>query len=782
MDERFRAVATLAEALTVLEQAIAAKYTKPADGIPSTDMDADVQAALEKANTAVQSLADYYTKTEVDQLLAAINGMDYVDVSTLPTASASTMGKIYLVGPDGSGYYAYYYTSYDGTNYSWVGPLGTTEISLANYATKAELSQLDQELNGETAITISISQSTTSGTAIPSTPAHDLSAVMKAGKRYKITWTGLTSLVKKLTFYTRDSGDNSITSYWANGATPAASYSAQAATFDVVPTADVYKMRLYASASDVTGAGTIEITITNYITEEGLVARVEDMDDRLEVVEAAVAEIPQKVDIKLGKNILDPAAVTEGKYFSSDTGNLSNGTGWGYTDYIAIEGGKTYAATAMDNGEVRSFTNSNSAYYIFYDSSKTRISGIQSYAKTFDAPATAAFVRLSLRLSYTDFQLEQANARTEYEPYSPIGGYPAHIDDGAVSAAKLSASVQSSIYGTRGNYLYDVEDMLVDGESITVGSNRVKSYKRMAFSAKITTFDKLTLGHGATGTYLGSWVVIDGTNIVVHNYTSQDYTQTQAHGLTIGTTLQVEMEQGADAKLKIRLTSNGQTFEHTFNLWYGSAGDIYALSTGSTLTDAMLAWTCSMLDADIWVFGDSYLSLTDTARWSYYLIDGDHSKFLINAQSGGKSAGAFTDLQALLQMGTPKKLVWAMGMNDPDSDNAVNSAWKSAYDSVVAICSEANIELIVTTIPTVSGGTVDDSDVPAALRVQKYKNAIIRASGLRYIDFDAAVNADEDTGQWYAGMLSSDGVHPTIAGALTLYHAAVATVPELLNP
>ena len=85
MDARFAAVAQLAAALEALTTVVAQKYVKPASGIPSTDMDADVQAALAKANTAVQSLADYYTKSEVDQLLAAINGMDYVDVAAAPT-------------------------------------------------------------------------------------------------------------------------------------------------------------------------------------------------------------------------------------------------------------------------------------------------------------------------------------------------------------------------------------------------------------------------------------------------------------------------------------------------------------------------------------------------------------------------------------------------------------------------------------------------------------------------------------------------------------------------
>lgn len=147
MDAKFGAVAQLQEAVTELQTAVAAKYSKPADGIPSTDMDADVNAALAKANSAIQSLADYYTKSEVDALIATINGQQYVDVSSLPTASASTMGKIYLVGPDASGYYSYYYTSYDGSAYSWVGPLGTTQISLANYAAKSELNQLDQKVD-----------------------------------------------------------------------------------------------------------------------------------------------------------------------------------------------------------------------------------------------------------------------------------------------------------------------------------------------------------------------------------------------------------------------------------------------------------------------------------------------------------------------------------------------------------------------------------------------------------------------------------------------------------
>ena len=138
--------AAAASALTALETAIAAKYSKPASGIPEADLNSNVQSALALARTSIQSLAEYYNKTEIDALLAAVNSEQYVDVTTLPTASASTLGKIYLVGPNTNGVYTRHYTSYDGSTYSWVA-VGTTEINLANYATKAELDQLGQEVH-----------------------------------------------------------------------------------------------------------------------------------------------------------------------------------------------------------------------------------------------------------------------------------------------------------------------------------------------------------------------------------------------------------------------------------------------------------------------------------------------------------------------------------------------------------------------------------------------------------------------------------------------------------
>jgi hypothetical protein len=73
--------------------------------------------------------------------LGDVQNSEFVTVTTLPTASAETMGKIYLVGPDENDNYARYITQQDGSTYEWV-PLGTTNIDLSEYA------KIEQLLDG----------------------------------------------------------------------------------------------------------------------------------------------------------------------------------------------------------------------------------------------------------------------------------------------------------------------------------------------------------------------------------------------------------------------------------------------------------------------------------------------------------------------------------------------------------------------------------------------------------------------------------------------------------
>jgi len=88
--------------------------------------------------------SDTYTKAEVQQLIDAVKQFTYVSVTELPTASADTMNKIYLVpsaNPQTRNvkdeFITIAVTDQGTTTYSWE-LIGTTDISLDNYYTKSQ--------------------------------------------------------------------------------------------------------------------------------------------------------------------------------------------------------------------------------------------------------------------------------------------------------------------------------------------------------------------------------------------------------------------------------------------------------------------------------------------------------------------------------------------------------------------------------------------------------------------------------------------------------------------
>lgn len=124
-------------------------YIKSAD-IPTKTSDLTNDSGF-VTNAATQAILDefvnYYTKTqtysktEVDALVNALKQFEVVVVSELPTASASTLKKMYLVPAEDSetsNVKDEYVTIQSGNNYSWE-KIGSTSIDLSNYSTTSEV-------------------------------------------------------------------------------------------------------------------------------------------------------------------------------------------------------------------------------------------------------------------------------------------------------------------------------------------------------------------------------------------------------------------------------------------------------------------------------------------------------------------------------------------------------------------------------------------------------------------------------------------------------------------
>ena len=131
---------TTSQMTAAIATAIANYYTK-------AEVDALIANFITKS---VNDLVNYYlksdtyTKAEVQQLIDAVKQFTYVSVAELPTASADTMNKIYLV-PSASPqtrnvkdeFITISVTDQGTTTYSWER-IGSTEISLDNYYTKSQ--------------------------------------------------------------------------------------------------------------------------------------------------------------------------------------------------------------------------------------------------------------------------------------------------------------------------------------------------------------------------------------------------------------------------------------------------------------------------------------------------------------------------------------------------------------------------------------------------------------------------------------------------------------------
>lgn len=357
---------------------------------------------------------------------------------------------------------------------------------------------------------------------------------------------------------------------------------------------------------------------------------------------------------------------------------------------------------------------------------------------------------------WKNIQIESGTLMTDYIP--PVSAKDIVLHEEVKKSSAVNKAIKSSVSEMNGTSGYAVIGMIPN----------VKKNERLVLRGKVSSIGTLTFG-----TYYGSisdgkkdYFEITDTEIIAYQYSGASVAY--SHGLTITNNITLLVEGNSTTEADVTLISNGEIFKQSDVRWDRRypCGLFARGGIGSKLTDIDIEWTCTDLTKDIWIFGDSYLSYTD--RWYKYMFQyGYTDNLLMAAFPGATSTHMMMSLKTLLAIARPKAIVWCLGMNDGSDAGEPSPDWMSNVKELETLCTNLDIELILDTTPTVP--TIS----------HEYKNAYVRESGLRYIDFAEAVGASAD-GVWYADMLSSDGVHPTDKGARALFGAVIADLPEAM--
>lgn len=471
------------------------------------------------------------------------------------------------------------------------------------------------------------------------------------------------------------------------------------------------------------------------------------------------AENITKINQKLEKyiktlNFIDNAKMYYNSAFVGQNGTNITGT--------IISGNSTIAIVEVEPSGVYYYSQLDDVYYniVLYNADMEFISSMYAYHDNtgswnhaWSVPDNCYYVGFVIGTSYTN---------TAY--FGNEADYPKWNKN---YIAELNNKVLTPVNSIN-HKLIATDNSMGNGETLSFDTSDIKQNYVFSFTGKLSgAFSSIYLAHGKTGQYSGMFVRVDNTNVYFYRYHSSDIlVKTEAHGLTISNFITVSVELLEDESAKVIVTTTSGSFVST-NRWQGSKDTVSVGVENCTLTDCIFTFYCKDYDKPIWAFGDSYFYDYFLPRWPEIVIGYNYTNAMFDGFGGRTSVQAYSSLQKCLLFGTPSKILWCMGMNDRDNE-AVNENWNTTYEALKDLCESNNIELILSTIPTTP--TNDNN----------YKNAIIRNSGLRYVDVASAVGAD-GTGSWYNGLLADDNLHPSETGSKVIASRFMVDVPEMYN-
>ena len=575
---------------------------------------------------------------------------------------------------------------------------------------------------------------------------------------------------------------------------------------------EVYPDFVEQLTHDVEVAINAFVDAANRKAQETLASIPQDYTDLSNDVEELKSQISITVTKENGNNLFDPNAsdITENAYIREDNSYRSSQE-YFVSGFIPVEPGETYYISGCTVSEV--------VKSAFYNQYKGFISTHPASDGSLIAPVNAVYMRVTISYAnrYNSAMVSTSEG-IEYEPFTDVN-YPlfdiiatthdpfANYGEGDVCSKdglfysarhainhaitgtpfslddwKLERSLANALVSNKG-VKFSNNSESIGGENalantiIELGGTSVSKNLTYRFRANFSVFSKLSIGkspliEGAPNYSIkyASWVEIDATNIKIYRVGDTLAETTFAHGLTLADFIDVTIIIDDDSTAIVELQTNGGYYKTpNATYWAGNCrGKYWALPTLS-----MGAYKFAIIFNDgmkpIYLFGDSYMSFTSNKRWTYYAKEsGCLSNALLSQCSGINSAGSIEAIQTL--NGNPKFALWCVGMNDPDDPNATTPTPNSLTGFLTFInwCKQRGCAPIFGTIPTTEN------------EYNEGKNYWIRNSGYRYVDFaDTLTHKVNGEIVWYSDMLSEDGVHPDVAGAIASWNRVLLDFPEI---
>lgn len=461
-------------------------------------------------------------------------------------------------------------------------------------------------------------------------------------------------------------------------------------------------------------------------------------------------------------NLVDRETCVTG-YINKNNGSLVEwGDTYKTTDYISVDAEITYYIHPTE--QVYS-----ARYLALYDADKNFLSALEN-AKEF-TPDETGYVRISFQqLNSIAWEYAQVT-KGERLPYTPRNTFKDTVygaDTIPMNAIKNVSQLQTLLGSNVGEYNIGAVSAGNLYET-TLFPQYIKQCNCLSFSADITTWGNIVIGKGYNSRN-GIYVKINDASISwCWFYEDETVIETKEHSLNLinASYIRVSIISNIEKQYTIFLNCDKGSFNHTITIDYDMAGEGFLLSDSAVLNNAKLSYTNSLLKKPVWFFGDSYTSLT-ADRWTGVLRDIGIKNYMLCGIPGGYSQIMYSDVLRCLNYGTPKYIVWCLGMND-----RVSGAYDTYMQQLKKICEEKGIQLVLMKIPQVP-------TPEGYMTIEDAVNQYVVASGLPYIDAYKAVGANEE-GQWYEGMLSSDNVHPTKLGAQALASGVLADFPQFFE-